>query len=617
MKSMAIAGKAALLIAVAGLAQPALATAQYDIVNIGNLGDPMILAYDMNNLGQVVGSARTPAGTFHPFYFDGETLYDLNVELGLVDKTGSAFAINDNGVIVGQAPLPPENFVTYFVYDQQTVTNLSASTTTYLATNSSSIKDINNSGVIVGAHNSQALILTPNGTGYDMSYTGLPGLTSWGTAINEANQVAGFSRTDGPSDDQAFLFDGQQVINLDTIAGYTSATGLADPAEPGLQPTVVGHGYDGSKTIAWKADSSGLSDLGNLGYAYANAFDVNNTGQAVGYSGTTSGYSSRAAALFVDGQAINLNTLIPADSGWFLQEAHKISDSGIIMGKGEHNGIDAVFVMKPITQPPVAVAGGPYAGVAGEALVLDGTGSYDPEGVSVSYLWDFGDGSTGTGATPSHTYANAGTYNITLTVNDGGADSEPAYATVTVEPANEKPVAGVGGPYTGTAGEPITFSQSGSYDPEGSSLLFNWDFGDGSTGTGAVPSHTYASAGTYTLTLTVNDGELDSDPVSTTVTVDEPVVYPIANAGFDFSVKRRRTTFLDGSASHDPDGSIVAYSWSQVSGVPVQIDFAESVEARFDTPHDLGPLVFRLTVTDNDGLQHSDTVTVTVVHKWP
>ncbi|HEY3155238.1 MAG TPA: PKD domain-containing protein [Candidatus Eisenbacteria bacterium] len=71
---------------------------------------------------------------------------------------------------------------------------------------------------------------------------------------------------------------------------------------------------------------------------------------------------------------------------------------------------------------PTANPGGPYFGLTGIPLQMDGSGSSDPDGVIVSYAWDFGDNTPGgTGSKPSHTYAAAGNYIVSLTVTDNGA----------------------------------------------------------------------------------------------------------------------------------------------------------------------------------------------------
>ena len=79
--------------------------------------------------------------------------------------------------------------------------------------------------------------------------------------------------------------------------------------------------------------------------------------------------------------------------------------------------------------------------------------------------------------------------------------------------ANLIPEANAGGPYTGViGGQPVSFDGRASTDGNGDSLTYRWSFGDGTTGTGATPSHAYPAQGTYTATLVVNDGQADSRP---------------------------------------------------------------------------------------------------------
>ena len=89
---------------------------------------------------------------------------------------------------------------------------------------------------------------------------------------------------------------------------------------------------------------------------------------------------------------------------------------------------------------PMADPGGPYTVIAGEELTFDGSGSTDSDGQITEYNWNFGDESTGTGATPVHTYTEAGEYTATLTVkDDDGAVSSTVQTIVTVEdPAAEE-----------------------------------------------------------------------------------------------------------------------------------------------------------------------------------
>jgi PKD repeat protein len=215
------------------------------------------------------------------------------------------------------------------------------------------------------------------------------------------------------------------------------------------------------------------------------------------------------------------------------------------------------------TLPPIADAGDPYTGEAGVAIRFDGSGSSDPDGPKskLKYSWNFGDGSTGSGKGPSHIYAAKGTYDVTLTVTDGsGMVSEPATTTATVSPPNQKPVANPGGPYTASPGVAVQLDGSKSEDPDGNTpLTYAWNFGDKKSGTGATPSHTYAKAGTYTVTLTVKDAKgLSSSPVTTTVIVASGSATNLLMAdGFSRTVNNGWGTANVGGAWYvDPAGPV-------------------------------------------------------------
>jgi PKD domain len=91
-------------------------------------------------------------------------------------------------------------------------------------------------------------------------------------------------------------------------------------------------------------------------------------------------------------------------------------------------GQQSTFVLpcpSPDNYAPVADAGGPYRGVPGSPVAFDGSRSSDREGSPLTYMWDFGDNTTGTGVKPQHVYASEGTYLVTLVVNDGAKSSYP------------------------------------------------------------------------------------------------------------------------------------------------------------------------------------------------
>jgi len=185
---------------------------------------------------------------------------------------------------------------------------------------------------------------------------------------------------------------------------------------------------------------------------------------------------------------------------------------------------------------------------------------------------------------------------------------------------NHAPVADVSGPYVVMRGTPLTLDGSRSYDLNPDPLSYSWDFGDGTSGDGISPSHIFSELGTFTSTLSLYDGFEQSEPASTTVTVlNNP---PIANAGPTMSVEPQTIVTLNGTGSTDPDGQIVAYSWRLVGGDKhVGLKAKNTATPSFRVPHvkdsNIYQLEFELTVTDNDGAQSSDRVTIYIGNYTP
>ncbi len=234
---------------------------------------------------------------------------------------------------------------------------------------------------------------------------------------------------------------------------------------------------------------------------------------------------------------------------------------------------------------------------------FDSTGSSDPDGTIVSYLWDFGDGSTSSEPNPSHTYTTTGTRTARLTVTDDGGATGTATVTIKLL-ANQPPKAVIG--TDSTSGKPpldVQFDSTGSSDPDGTIVSYLWDFGDGSTSSEADPSHTYASAGTYTAKLTVTD---DNGATGTTTVTIKAVNQPpkaVIGANPASGVPPLPVAFSSAGSS-DPDGTIVSYLW----------DFGDGSTSSEPNPSHTytttGTRTAKLTVTDDNGATGTTTVTI-------
>jgi PKD repeat protein len=172
--------------------------------------------------------------------------------------------------------------------------------------------------------------------------------------------------------------------------------------------------------------------------------------------------------------------------------------------------------------PPTANAGPDQFTQTLTPVAFDGSGSSVSGRTLVGYAWDFGDGASGSGRTVSHTYTTPGAYTATLTVTDSSGAT--ARDTAAVGVANRPPVANPGPDQNTNPGTAVTLNGSGSSDPDGSITSYAWDFGDGASATGAVVTHTYASAGAKVATLTVTDdrGARGTDAATVTVASTPP-----------------------------------------------------------------------------------------------
>jgi PKD repeat protein len=267
-----------------------------------------------------------------------------------------------------------------------------------------------------------------------------------------------------------------------------------------------------------------------------------------------------------------------------------------------------------INAAPVARAGPDLRAAPGDAVMFDASNSFDPDGGTLTYRWDFSDQAEPTfGKQVVRAYKAPGVYNAQLTVTDDtGAINSVDRDEVEIR-INHQPVASAGADIN-TWQTTLSLDGRASADADGDALTYRWDFGDGTpAGEGAVVTHTYADGGNYPVTLTVDDGTgLRNARASAviTVTINRP---PVAVAGSNKEVCAGDIVVFDGSGSSDPDGGLLRYHW----------DFGDGGTADIVNPtrtYDKGAAYpVTLTVQDESGFPNdraTDRIVVKV-HESP
>ncbi len=173
---------------------------------------------------------------------------------------------------------------------------------------------------------------------------------------------------------------------------------------------------------------------------------------------------------------------------------------------------------------------------------------------------------------------------------------------------NNPPEAAVSaGPIRGITPLAVNFDESSSSDPDGTIVSYDWNFGDGNTGSGSRVSHTYNVSGIYTAVLTVTDDKGATDTGQVMITVTDPVnIPPTAKLAVNPTIGiAPLMVYFDGSTSTDPDGNLTSYEWDFGDGV-----IGSGVKV-IHTYNSIGNYTATLTVTDDDHATDTDLLTIT------
>jgi hypothetical protein len=283
--------------------------------------------------------------------------------------------------------------------------------------------------------------------------------------------------------------------------------------------------------------------------------------------------------------------------------------------------------ISPANQLPVANAGPDQSVNEGTTVTLSGTNSVDPNGGALTYSWSQVSGTPVTLSNPSAAQAtfivpnlgsNGQTLGFQLTVTDSAGLQSSDTCLVTVLVLNQPPTANAGKGQSVNEGTLVTLDGSSSSDPNGMALTYQSSGSSValSSASDAKPTFLAPSVGqdgqslAFQLTVTDSAGLQARDfCIVNVVWVNQP---PVANAGPDQSVNQGASVTLNGTASNDPDGETITYFWLQTSGGPVTLSDPTSAQPTFIAPAQNSTLVFRLTVTDPEGLSATDQCSIVV-----
>jgi hypothetical protein len=297
----------------------------------------------------------------------------------------------------------------------------------------------------------------------------------------------------------------------------------------------------------------------------------------------------------------------------------------------------------PVDNPPVADAGVDFSVDEGAFVTLDGTASSDPDGDALSFSWTQVGGppvalSGANTATPSFVAPSVpfggltASFMLSVTANNVTVTD---VVNVTIVNINHAPVAIAGPNQTVAEGGLVTLQGQHSFDIDGDPFTFAW------TQVGGTPVVALSGANTANPTfvapfvsnagaalvfeLRVDDGFPPDAPASgyslsdvtsrVTIYITNVNGIPVANAGPDKCVNENTATSLNGSASSDPDGDALSFSWTQIGGPAVTLSGANTATPTFTTPsvNSCGvSLTFRLTVNDGFGGTAFDDVVIHV-----
>ncbi|MCU0286626.1 MAG: PKD domain-containing protein [Acidobacteria bacterium] len=425
--------------------------------------------------------------------------------------------------------------------------------------------------------------------GYKASGTPLPD----GTAVF-------FNCDIGSIDSQAQMENGAAYANFrssDNRSGIANISVRSGKAEVSPESLTIAIGSSAVHTLSLTAEPQILPVGGGI-----------STIKIIAYDESLNTLANIPITLTTDsGQLNSGGNTIYTNAGGEAKDILQTNKTAIVTAACGPVSADITISIKTNEKPTASFVSSPANPVVGQKVYFDASGSSDSDGTIVSYQWNLGDGTKVPGVSINHQYLTSGVYTVQLVVTDNDGQNDSIDKSLTIS-NNQSPTASfVYSPTNPTTAENVFFNASGSTDPDGNIVTYEWDFGDGTTAAGMSVNHKYVDSGTYSVSLEVTDNTGNTGNINKSITVSSNQV-PIPIFIYSpMSPKTGENVYFNASGSSDPDGSIVKFQWDMGDGAIVS---GEKITHRYAEP---GTYNVLLEVTDNSGNTGNTSKTITVV----